>query len=136
MQNKRWIQQLYSSSLLLAVLLFIGCTTASKSNSAVFNYADFGPQVASYEVIGFEWYQWDHHGSSNPHERYNIKIVVYRDISLKQIQQKYPVVVGKQDYRYLEYSMAIKHLETLEKEPILAEHAAATKAKILTSLGY
>jgi hypothetical protein len=124
------------NTLLLAILLLIGCSSATKNNSAVFDYADFGPQAASYKVIGFEWYQWNHHGSSNPHERYDIKIVVYRDIPLKQIQQKYPVVKGKQDYRYLEYSLAIKHLETLEKEPILTEHAAATKAKVLAALGH
>jgi hypothetical protein len=136
MKSIKRMKQIYSSTLLLAIVFFLGCTAAIKNNSAVFDYAEFGPQVVSHELLGKEWYQWDPHGSSDPNERYDIKVVVYRDMPLKKIQQQYPVIKGEKDYRYLEYSLALQHLDTIAKEPILSEDAATTKAKILAALGH
>jgi hypothetical protein len=136
MKNKKRIFQLCRSTFFFLILCLLACTMITKSNSAVFDYAEFGPQVVSYELLGKEWYQWDPHGSSDPNQRYDIKVVVYRNIPLEQIEQQYPVIKGEKDYRYLEYSQALQHLDTIAKEPILAEDAATTKAKIFAALGH
>jgi hypothetical protein len=46
----------------------------------------------------------------------------------------YPVVTGKQDYRYLNYATAIKYLDKSTGEPSL-KHLQATKQKIDEQLG-
>ena len=51
------------------------------------NYEDFGPQALSWEHIGKEWWQWQSHGDSNPNTKYDVKVVVYRDISLEEIKK-------------------------------------------------
>jgi hypothetical protein len=129
MQNNMFTSMLISmrNSYLLIFLLFIicmvGCVPSIKTNHVVFNYDDLGPQVASYELIGYEWYQWNSQGPDNPNERDDVKVVVYRGVTLKQIQQQYPVISGKQDYRYLEYTQALKHLGKFEQALLEAHNA-------------
>ena len=83
----------------------------------VLPYSDFGPQVIAYEFIGYEWYQWNSHGNSNPHTKYNVKVIVYKNITLKEVQELYPVNKDKkQDYRYVEYKEALKYLDRNIKE--------------------
>lgn len=96
----------------LVVLLL--APAALLAGSAVFRYEDFGPQVAAYELIGFEWWQWEPHGDSDPASKPDIKVVVYWDEALDDIKTRFPVDQNKkQDYRYLEYDKAKKHLEDL-----------------------
>ena len=102
------------------------------------NYEDFGPQALSWEHIGKEWWQWQPHGDSNPNTKYDVKVVVYRDISLEEIKKNYPINQKKnRDYRYFEYSKALSFLDKNIKENVIPETTTRlkqTKNNILKSL--
>jgi hypothetical protein len=103
-------------------------------NTIILNYSDFGPQVRAYELIGMEWWSWDNHGDSRPRE-YDIKVIVYKDISLDEIKKLYPTIKDKeQDYRYLKYDDAIKYLNKHIGEEY-SNHLIETKKKITEKLG-
>ena len=112
-----------------------------KTNTIVLSYDDFGPQAMSYEQIGKEWYQWNSQGPDDPNARDDIKVVVYRNVSLDEVKRKYPVIEGQQDYRYLEYQAALHFLKKYEGDPFWNEYketkdrARQTKEKILAQLG-
>jgi len=112
-----------------------------KTNTIVLSYDDFGPQAMSYEQIGKEWYQWNSQGPDDPNARDEIKVVVYRNVSLDEVKRKYPVIEGQQDYRYLEYQAALHLLKKYEEDPFWNEYnetkdrARQTKEKILAQLG-
>ncbi len=95
--------------LIIAIVFFrVNCSWAE---SAVFDYNDFGPQVLAYETIGYQWYQWNSSGGSDPNDIDTIKVVVYWDEPLDTIKEKYPVEPRrKKDYRYLSYEAAMKYL--------------------------
>jgi hypothetical protein len=122
--------------MLAALFLFAACAEKSEPSAGtlVLSYHELGPQVAVHELIGYEWYQWNNHGDSNPKRDYDVKVVVYRDIPLEKVKERYPVIVGKQDYRYLDYEAAINYLNKMEGEPYL-EHLQKTKKKIVERLG-
>jgi len=96
----------------VAVLLILACSHSPKPY-AVFDYEDFGPQAMAWETLGMQWWQWEDHGTSDgPHDRYDIKVVVYRGITLAQMQKILPVNESrKQDLRYLAYSDALRYLD-------------------------
>jgi len=74
----------------------------------------FGPQAAVYELIGYNWHQWESHGDSSPEIIPDIFVVVYWDETVGTVKKKFPINQSKkQDYRYLEKTVAIKHLEEL-----------------------
>ena len=101
----------------LSLIVFLLSPILSRAGSAIFHYDDFGPQVAVYELIGFQWWQWESHGDPNPSSKPDIRVIVYWDEALDDIKIQYPVDQRKQlDYRYLEYDKAIKHLENLIQE--------------------
>ena len=77
----------------------------------VLKYLDFGPQVFSYTLIGFERYQWDCSGCGTPDQHDDIKVVVYRNIELSEVKIRYPVIERVSDYRYVEYNNALTFLE-------------------------
>lgn len=135
------IRSFYTIVLLLIIICTVGCADTPKANSTVFNYSDFGPQVMSYEMIGYEWYQWDSQGPDGPNQSDDVKVVVYRNVPLEQIKEKYPVIEEKQDYRYLEYSLALEHLNKYEEDSFWDEYPEAkeivrkTKERILKELG-
>jgi hypothetical protein len=106
----------------------------------VLDYTDFGPQAMAYELIGFQWWQWESHGDSNPNTTYNIKVIVYKDIPLQDIQTLFPIKPEqKQDYRYLEYSKALAYLSENLKDNEIAHTLLLTlqqtKRKIIARLG-
>jgi hypothetical protein len=81
----------------------------------------------SYELIGNEWNQWKEEGHELPDD-VEVKVVVYRGVSLEKVKRAYPVVQGRGDYRYLEYDRALRYLdaqigevENLSKEETQAE---------------
>lgn len=101
----------------LSLIVFLLSPILSRAGSAIFHYDDFGPQVAVYELIGFQWWQWESHGGPNPSSKPDIRVIIYWDEALDDIKIQYPVDQRKQlDYRYLEYDKAIKHLENLIQE--------------------
>jgi hypothetical protein len=131
-------------------VLLASCTPqpAVKSTSTdaiVLAYADFGPQAMAYETLGKQWFQWHSHGSSDPNAVDAIYVVVYRGVSLARIKARYPVVIGAQDYRYLDYDAALAYLkaqraalEASEESEVLATLAArlaATQASVIAGLG-
>jgi len=87
----------------------------------VLSYEDFGPQAAAYSYIGSEWYQWDNHGGANPNIRYDVKVVVYDGMSLREVKRRYPVdEARKLDYRYLSLQKAEKYIaKYIEELPSL-----------------
>ena len=122
--------------ILIAVSLFACCAAKHEphAGTVVLPYHELGPQVAVHELIGYEWYQWNNHGDSDPNKDDDVKVVVYRNIPLEKVKEMYPVIVGKQDYRYLDYEAAISYLNKNEHEPYL-EHLQKTKKKIIEQLG-
>jgi len=68
------------------------------------------------------WWQWDPHGEPQPDSQCDIKVVVYRGISLAQAQEAFPVLEEKeQDYRYLSYANAVSYLSDSIHEDVLPE---------------
>jgi hypothetical protein len=130
------LSKLQLAFMLFCVFPFASCAVKHepRASTVVLSYQELGPQAAVYELIGKEWYQWNNHGGSDPNEVDDVKVVVYRNVSLEKVKEIYPVVVGKQDYRYLDYETAIKYLNKNEGEPYL-EHLQATKQKVIEQLG-
>src|SRR5262245_17414981 len=79
------------------------------AQTIVMLYEGFGPQAMSYELLGKEWNQWKSEGHPLPDD-VEVKVVVYRGIDLTQVEKQFPVLKGKSDYRYLEYSTALLYL--------------------------
>lgn len=121
------------SILNLVLFLFLSSTDADEhvvavsnefgsnhSNYLIINYNDFGPHSMSFELLGHSWWAWESIGSSDPNERYPIKVVVYTQMTLESVKSKYPVVPEqKQDFRYIKLSQAIKYLDRNIKENIV-----------------
>ena len=117
------------------LLLCFGCQELSFGGTAIFDYEDFGPQVAVYELIGFQWWQWESHGDPDPGNKAAIKVVVYWNEPLTTVKTRYPVIPEKkQDYRYLVYDKARDHLQKLiqafEDSDMQADRLRATLKQI------
>lgn len=108
---------------LLTLLFFVtACTSSNDQGTVTLDYKAFGPQVISYELIGNEWWQWDAHGAPDPAVTYDIKVVVYRNIDLASVKEKFPIDEKQQkDYRYLAYQQAIEYLDQHINENVLAD---------------
>jgi len=73
----------------------------------IFDYDDFGPQIMCHQLIGFQWFQWNSHGSSHPGIVDHIKVVVYEGLPPAEVQRRYPVEPKhRRDYRHLRASAA------------------------------
>ena len=68
----------YQYILLIAFFCIAGCNEQS-SKDLTLNYYDFGLQCMCYELIGYDWWQWDNHGDSDPKTTCDIKVVVYHN---------------------------------------------------------
>lgn len=96
-------------------LLTLG-PSMGQAGEVILPYSAFGPQVAAYELLGMEWWQWESHGDGLGRE-YPIKVVVFWDQSEEEVAKRYPVNREMlQDFRYVEYSKAIKHMTSLIKD--------------------
>lgn len=115
------------------IIAFISCYYSTAwAESAVFDYDDFGPQILAYEMIGFQWYQWNSSGGSEPKKTDTIKVVVYWDESIEEIQKKYPVNEGKKkDYRYLSFDKAMEYLDSSISKLPNENHLVETRKKLL-----
>jgi len=147
----RFQRQLILSLILIGSTILWSCAESEKSNVAqvqkpkantiVLSYDDFGPQVVSHEQIGMGWYQWNSQGPDDPNARDDVKVVVYRNISPDEVKRMYPVIEEKQDYRYLEYQLALSLLKQYEQDPFWNDYketkdrARQTREKILAQLG-
>jgi len=128
--------------LILCLLVLISSCrklpVGNDSNAVVLEYEDFGPQVIAYQLLGMYWWQWDNHGDSRPTE-YDIHVVVYKNINLHEISERYPVNQNlKQDYRYIKYNDALEYLYARineDIEPAVTERLKRTLSTIQKKLG-
>ncbi|RWX47194.1 hypothetical protein H206_02506 [Candidatus Electrothrix aarhusensis] len=124
---------------LLLFALLTSCSVHSQQEVVLLDYNDFGPQIIAREVIGMEWWQWQDHGDSDAAAVYPVKVAVYRDIPVTEVEQKYPVEPEqKKDFRYLEYQRALDFLDEKIAENIqenVTERLKATRKKIVSQLG-
>lgn len=113
---------------LMFLSALVSCASAAlKTDAHVFAYEDFGPQVIANELIGMEWWQWEPHGDSRP-RKYDVKVVVYRGISLAKIQTRYPIVAAaNQDFRYVSYDDALRYLDQKIEENVIETVTANLK---------
>jgi len=111
----KWLLKLGVLCLLLA--WSTGCVHKPLLNVLVLSYQDFGPQALVYPYIGYEWYQWNTHGDSDPNKRDAVYVVVYDGMSLLEAKRRYPVNEPRlQDYRYLTLKEACRLLNLIETE--------------------
>ncbi|WP_221074765.1 hypothetical protein [Agarivorans aestuarii] len=110
--------------LIASVFLTLGCTQSSiEDKTVVLPYKAFGPPSMSGHLLGVEWFQWQSHGDSRPRE-YPIKVVVYKDASLEELEAAYPIDEAlEKDFRYVEYTAAINYFDknVLEVEEMAKE---------------
>jgi hypothetical protein len=96
------------------------CKVQQQIKTTVMHYEDFGPPSMVYELLGSDWWQWQPHGDSDPKKRYDIRVVVYRNIGLEEVRRKYPVKPeALQDYRYISYEDATRYLDRQIAENVL-----------------
>lgn len=105
----------------LSMILF-SCSTISKKNNNkvidensekifITSYNSFGPPQLSSHLIGNKWWQWDDPENHQP-VTYNVKVVVYKDVSLDAVKKAFPVIAKiKQDYRYVSYLEARNYFD-------------------------
>jgi hypothetical protein len=56
-----FLRQLVFVSLLCAPLFVAACRQHLPMTTTVMRYEDFGPPSMVYELIGFDWWQWQPH---------------------------------------------------------------------------
>ena len=124
---------------ILFFTLLTSCSVHSQQEVTLLDYNDFGPQIIAREVIGMEWWQWQTHGDPDPAAVYPVKVAVYRDIPVTEVQQRYPVKPEQEkDFRYLEYQRALRFLDEKIAENVqenVTEQLKATRKKIVGQLG-
>ena len=102
-------------SVITACILILGAAMV-RGGEIILPYSAFGPQAAAHELIGMEWWQWESHGDDKDRD-YPIKVVVFWDQTLEEISKVHPVDKMKlQDFRYVECSKAVLHMERIIKE--------------------
>ena len=106
-------RNIYTILMIFCTCIVVSCNSEGNDQKKLLllDYDAFGPQVMAWELIGYDWYQWESHGDSTGNEpEPEIIVVVYRDVALEVVMKRYPVITGEKDYRYVEYSRAIAHL--------------------------
>jgi hypothetical protein len=121
----------------LCLCLATACATRAEAVSTVLPYGSFGPQAMSYEVLGFEWWQWQPHGDSRP-RKYDVRVVVYCNASTDAVARLYPVDrKAERDYRYITYDRALSFLdENIQQDvdPALTDELRATRKELVERL--
>ena len=103
------------------IVFLSACTSSHKADHIILKYSDFGPQIIANPLLGMEWWQWEDHGDSTPTD-YAINVIVYNEVSLKEITKKYPVnPQAKIDYRYIHYDQAISYLNQQIADDVLSD---------------
>lgn len=118
--------------ILICMAVFSCSHQVSQHQYMILNYKDFGPPALASELIGNDYWQWDSHGDSRPRD-YPISVVVYRNIDLQKIKNLYPVIKEEeQDYRYVEYQIAMGYLDSSIEE--LRSHKDVIPPNFIDSL--
>ena len=88
-----------------------GALPARSGQAVISEYKEFLPQVLTWELVGYSWYQWDPCGhEEDENYPYNIKVVIFRGMSRTEAEARYPTVKGEVDYRYVEWDRAVSFL--------------------------
>lgn len=123
--------------LAVCLVLALACASRVEAASTVLPYGSFGPQAMSYEVLGFEWWQWQPHGDSRPRE-YDVRVVVYCNSSSEEVARLYPVDrKAERDYRYITYEQALSYLDDniqQDIDPELTNELRATRKEVVDRL--
>lgn len=123
------------SVFLLSLLFLTACSDSSKANSIVMEYDDFGPSAMSFQMLGYPWWQWDAHGDDSPETTYDIRIIVYENLSLQAIKKLYPVSASAyKDYRYVRYDQALSYLDVGLSELKDPEFSDPTLQRVLSEV--
>jgi hypothetical protein len=133
-----------TSILIFCAVIFACGHSISRHEHVILDYKNFGPPALAHELIGMDYWQWDNHGDSRPRD-YPIKVVVYRNVEVQKIKDRFPVIAEKeQDYRYVAYQTAmaylndtIAELQSLKDETFqkLVDTLVKTRGLIETELG-
>jgi hypothetical protein len=119
---------------ILAAIILVLAATHLRAAEVILPYSAFGPQSAAHELIGMAWWQWDSQGEDDDRD-YPIKVVVYCDQTKEETAKRHPVDQAKpQDFRYVEYSKAIEHLEHTIKDFMKAKLDAKIMESALAQL--
>lgn len=93
--------------------------TANSPTIFVAKYKDFGPPQLSSPLLGNQWWQWPDPENHKP-VTYDVKVVVYRDVSLDVVKASFPVIPEKkQDYRYVAYEDAVTYFDNTIEQLLL-----------------
>ncbi len=124
MNNQKIIQRsIYLYAVVLLLVSQSSCTSKPVNDTGrligkmlVLDYREFGPPQLSEEIIGPDYWQWKKQREHRPIQ-YDIKVIVYRNISLPAVKKRYPVLPKKKkDYRYVEYLKVTKWIDRMIKE--------------------
>ncbi len=130
---------------LVACSLLLLCAVARAGEPPgplLLHYDDFGPQAMAYTLLGFSWWQWEPHGSPDPDARYDVRVVVYDQTPLAQVEARYPVVPARrQDHRHLRREHALRFIDeqltddVLDALPSVKETLERTRRRIAGQFG-
>lgn len=102
----------WAGLLLAGLLLLGGCLRPLDAHTVVLDYDDFGPSALSFSLLGNAWWQWMPEGGGNPRTRFDVKVVVYKDVALDEVKAAYPVsAVAQRDFRYVSSADALTYLD-------------------------
>lgn len=129
---------------LAAVFILVavgGCAICRSGESPlVLPYGSFGPQVAANRLIGFEWFQWNPSGSSDPKKVDPIFVVVSTRSRMEETKKRF--VVSEQerrDYRFVTVDAALKYIDDeladADARPLLGKTLQSTRSKLEQHFG-
>ncbi len=100
-------------------------------------YHDFGPQVATHALLGMAWWSWSGGGCYERDDAFDVRVVVYRNITRAEVEKRFPTVRWKWDHRLVAYDDAVAHVDALSEStiPSLNEDMRNTKARLVAALG-
>lgn len=106
-------------------------------------YEDFGPPAMAHPLLGDPWWQWSGGGSFEQDDSFDIRVVVFREISRDEVAARFPTSEGVSDYRLVEHREALRYLDSeigdlgRESDPGLVKlrrELEGTRAKIVAAL--
>lgn len=110
-----------------------------KPSTLSLDYAAFGPQAMAYEIIGKERWQWLKGTTVGPDQSFDIKVIVYRNTPVAELQERFPLIKEKlMDPRYLRYDVAMEYLDkhiAQDTHPELGARLRDTRKKLQDYFG-
>lgn len=124
-----------------AVVLLVlcgGCASRVEKSTAVFEYADFGPRVMAYNLLGPKNLQWEPEVPIMIGQG-KVYVVIYRGLPVEAVERHYPQDRSRNiDYRYIQYGEALNYLDAKIERNLLrrvTERLRRTRDKLIAVLG-